>query len=157
MRQFAVLVGWFGVACASTAVPVVVRGAGAAELVLAVRELQAAAGVEPGCFYVGDAVDLRELRRRLGGDLLAAGVADHGDVIIVVVRPAGERLSRIEVATEEGVDVLTLSARATEPAAGQPPSVWLLRLQHRPHQLAVVVRSATGRGEQTVGIFDPQP
>ena len=82
------------------------------------------------------------------------------DCVLVVLDSAlGPRRFVAEVATEEGVDVLILSALAVPPPNLPGVSMAaLLRLPRRCRQLAVVLRLGSaheGQGERTLAVFPP--
>ncbi len=120
------------------------------------------------CERASDASQWRRLRQEVDPVALPADGVDFAsaDCILVVLDPAmGRRRLHVEVATEEGVDVVVLSAvspsATSEPAwtDGQGCSVAArLVVPRRSRQLAVVLRldsAHDGQGERTLAVFSP--
>ncbi len=146
-------------ACAAPPGPAVALG----ELVPWV-ELQAfAVKAQAGrCERVGTARAWARLRDEVDAAALpqASGDFAAADCVLVVLDSAlGPRRFVAEVATEEGVDVLILSALAVPPPNLPGVSMAaLLRLPRRGRQLAVVLRLGSaheGQGERTLAVFPP--
>lgn len=77
-----------------------------------------------------------------------------GDVLVVLAEDVDG--TEVWLATEEGVDVVTLAMVASSDRVATPGTTWrlhVLALERRRNQLAVVLREAEARGERTLAVF----
>lgn len=77
-----------------------------------------------------------------------------GDVLVVLTEDADG--TEVWLATEEGVDVVTLVMAAPSDRVVAPRATWRLHvlvLERRRNQLAVVLREPEARGERTLAVF----
>lgn len=77
-----------------------------------------------------------------------------GDVLLVLAEDVDG--TEFWLATEEGVDVVTLVMAAPSDRVAAPSTTWRLHvlvLERRRNQLAVVLREAEARGERTLAVF----
>lgn len=77
-----------------------------------------------------------------------------GDVLVVLTEDADG--TEVWLATEEGVDVVTLVMAAPSDLVVAPRTTWRLHvlvLERRRNQLAVVLREPEARGERTLAVF----
>lgn len=77
-----------------------------------------------------------------------------GDVLVVLTEDVDG--TEVWLATEEGVDVVTLAMAAPSDRVAAPSTTWRLHvlvLERRRNQLAVVLREAEARGERTLAVF----
>lgn len=80
--------------------------------------------------------------------------AAGGDVLVVLTEDADG--TEVWLATEEGVDVVTLVMAAPSDRVVAPSATWRLHvlvLERRRNQLAVVLREPEARGERTLAVF----
>lgn len=83
------------------------------------------------------------------------GLDWYDEYYVVVPIELGVWPVAIEVSSEEGVDVVTVDV-GHRPGPEPVACISLLRLRHRDHQLAVVVRNERLGEERTVAIYDPE-
>lgn len=79
-----------------------------------------------------------------------------GDVDVLAVLTDDTDGTEVRLATEEGVDVVTLVMAVATDRVVAPRATWrlhLLLLERRKNQLAVVLRDAEARGEHTLAVF----
>jgi hypothetical protein len=79
---------------------------------------------------------------------------DDCDVLVVLTEDTDG--TEVWLATEEGVDVVTLAMAAASDRVAASEAPWrlhLLVLERRSNQLAVVLREAGARGEHTLAVF----
>lgn len=80
----------------------------------------------------------------------------EGDVDVLAVLTEDTDGTQVWLASEEGVDVVTLVMAAAPDRVAAPHATWrlhLLALERRRNQLAVVLREAGARGERTLAVF----
>ena len=139
-------------------VPIAVVGDGEDGVVLQHQVVAVAAGA-PAVDRATEAGQWAELRRQIGGGLLASNWPSNWPIdwsqqqMLLVVLPAAKELTGIVVSSEEGVDVITLDVAAVVSAKATAATACVLRLGRRPCQLAVVVRDQQAGDEQTVAMF----
>ena len=136
---------------------------------LAIASFQAFAlqAWEPQCTLVRDATEWARARTALGivGRQLPEQPCAFDDVVAVLtVLPMGLELARLDAstATEEGVDVLTITRTFDEPPVPEVvgraylSQTALVVLPQRPRQLAVVLKTLRGASieEETLAVFD---
>lgn len=104
-----------------------------------------------------DRSEWRAICQHYGGALRGREEPDldwYDECLVIVPIELGVHPVGVVVSSEEGVDVVTIDVderRGPEPVA----CLSVLRIRHREHQLAVVVRNERLGGERTVAVFDP--
>ena len=124
---------------------------------------------DAACHCAVDSVEWRRCRAALGSAAaelppVPCNFATHKAVVVVAAASQDRRPFRATVATEEGVDVLLVEPLRDEyygpqhMARGFRSRMLLVVVPHRPHPLAVVLRSSLGQraGEQTLAVFAPR-
>lgn len=104
-----------------------------------------------------DRSEWRAICQHFGGALQGReepGLDWYDEYLVVVPIALGVKPCGLVVSSEEGVDVVTIDV-AHRPGPEPVACISLLRLQHREHQLAVVVRNEQLGEERTVAVFDP--
>jgi len=146
------------VACSSPkpSFPIRVVGDGEHGVVREHEELWPA-HVPPEPRRIVDRSEWRAICQHYGGVLRGReepGLDWYDEFFVVVPIELGVAPVALEVSSEEGVDVVTIDVDR-RPGPEPVACISLLRLTHREHQLAVVVRNERLGEERTVAVFDP--
>lgn len=115
------------------------------------------------CERIHDAEGWQLLRQRLspGGDWPDADWCDLATSIVVAVGTGTTKAGpgfAVDVATEEGVDVIVLTQRLRDDDGMPRSPVILLAVPHRAHALSIVLRRTRGDepfDETTLRVFEP--
>lgn len=108
------------------------------------------------CALLRDAEALQAWLGELSAARVCVAWPVDGDVDLLAVLTEDSGGTEILLATEEGVDVVTLVMASAGDVVAAPPATWRLHvmvLDRRANQLAVVLREAGAGGEHTLAVF----